>query len=137
MTQRRKPSVHRLESATQNDSLYGQRQLVLQARVVLVRRQIDPVEARVALGQLRWVALFLDREAARAVRALEVLEPVDGNARRARRELQQTRLPLGWPRAYAFPEPLDHLVVHLVPAVVRKLGPVVTTSFQTRVSTSG
>jgi hypothetical protein len=98
---------------------------VLQRVVVFVRREIDPIEACVALGQLARVTCLLDREPPRAVRTLEVLEAVDRDTRRACRELQQAGLALGRPAPDALPEPLDHLVVHLVPAVVSVLGPVV------------
>ena len=62
---------------------------MLQTRIVLIGRQIYPVEARMALRQLRRIARLLDRESPRSVRALEVFESIDGYARRARRELEQ------------------------------------------------
>lgn len=77
------------------------------------------------LRQRRYVARLLNSEPAGPIRALQVLEPVDGDARRPRRELQQPRLPLGGPAAHDLPEPLDHLVVDLVAAVVREFVPVV------------
>ena len=100
-------------------------QLPLQALVVLVRRQIEAVEARMAAREAVGVPALLDREPPRPVGALQVLEAVHGHARRARRELQQARLALRRPRPEALPEPLDHLVRLLVPAVVGELCPVV------------
>ena len=66
------------------------------------------------------VPTLLDRKAARRVAPLEILEGVDGHARGARRELEQTRLALRRPRAEARPELLDHPVRLLVPRVVGK-----------------
>ena len=108
--------------------LDGQCQLLLQSLVVLVGRQIYAVEASVRLRQLARVARLLDREATRTVGALQVLESVDGNTRRARGELQQTRLALRRPAANALPEPLDNFVVDLVAAVIGELRPVVATA---------
>jgi hypothetical protein len=90
-------------------------------------QETHPVEAGMALWQLRWIARLLDGKPTRPVRALEVLEPVDGDTRSAGRELEQARLALGWPAADALPEPLDDFIVELVAAVVGKLGPVVAT----------
>ena len=67
-------------------------QLLLQRVVRLVRRQIQPVEARVTLRQRRLVLCLFDREASRAVAALQVLESVHGDTRGTRGELQKTRL---------------------------------------------
>ncbi len=54
---------------------------------------------------------------------LGVLEAIDGFARGASRELEQAQLALRGPRA-ARPEPLDHPVRHLEPAVVGEPRPV-------------
>ena len=75
-------------SQTQQHPLYGPGQLLLQRLVILVWRQVDTVETSVTLRQLVRVARLLDREAPRAVRALQILEPVDGDTRRASGELQ-------------------------------------------------
>ena len=105
--------------------LHRPRQLLLERLVVLVRRQVDTVEARVALRQLVRVSTLLNREPPWAIRALQVLEAVDRNPRRARRELQQPALPLWRPAPHTLPEPLHDLVVDLVPTVVRELDPVI------------
>ena len=76
---------------------------------VRVRRQVETVEARVTLWQLSDLARFLEREPTGTVRTLQVLEPVDRDATRARRKLQQTRFLLGRPALDCFPEPLHDL----------------------------
>lgn len=78
------------------------------------------------LWQLARVTRFLNGEATRTVRSLQILETVDRNARRASCKLQQTGLALRWPATDALPEPLDDLIVDFVATVVRKLAPVVT-----------
>ena len=77
------------------------------------------------LWQLSDLSSFLDGKSSGAVRALQILEAVDGNAAGAGGELQQARLLLGIPRADAFPEVLDDLIVLGVAAVVGVLLPVV------------
>lgn len=97
--------------------LNGNRQLLFEGLIRLVRRQVDPVEARVTLGQLADLARLLDRKAPRAIRPLEVLEAVDRNARRAGRELEEARLLLSRPGGDALPEPADDLVPRRVAAL--------------------
>lgn len=122
--------------------LHRDRHLVLQCVVRLVRRQIQPVETNhvrpvilkrgrdknlpgVRFGERRRIPRLFDREPSRPVRPLQILEPVDRDSRGTRRELQQPRLLLRIPGAHDLPEVLDHLVLLLVPAVVRVLLPVV------------
>jgi hypothetical protein len=45
----------------------------------LVRRQIQTVEARMRLGELRLFSGLLDREATGSVGTLEIFETVDGD----------------------------------------------------------
>lgn len=120
-----------------HDALYSKRELMLQARIILIRRQINPVEARVTLRELVGVAGLLDRESPRPVGSLKVLEPVDRDTRCARGELQEARLALGRPAAHTLPEPLDDFVGHLIPTVIRKLGPVVPTRGLARLAAQG
>ncbi len=87
--------------------------------------QVEPIEARVAAREATRVPALLDRKPPRSIAALEILEAVDGNARGARGELEQARFALREPRTEARPEPLDHPVRLLVPAVVREPRPVV------------
>ncbi len=68
---------------------------------------------------------LLDGEAPRSVAALEILEPVDGDARGTRGELEQARFLLTVPGPHRLPEELDHLVGFGVAAVVGMLLPVV------------
>ena len=100
-------------------------QLLLQALVVLIRREIQPIKARMAPRQTVRIAALLDREPPRRVRALQILEPVDRYTGCASGELQQARLAFGRPASNALPEPLDDFVVHLVTTIVGVLGPVV------------
>ena len=72
-------------------------QLLLQALIILIRRQIQPIKARMAPRQPTRIAALLDREPARSIAALQILESVHGHARRARGKLQQPRLALRWP----------------------------------------
>lgn len=60
-------------------SLDGQCQLLFQCSVILVWRKVNAVEACVTLRQLARVARLLDREATGAIRALQILEAVNGN----------------------------------------------------------
>src|SRR6266571_1222413 len=90
--------------------------------MVLVRRQVEAIEVRVAAWEAVRVPALLDHKATRAVAALETLEGIDGNAGGARRELEQAHRR---PRAEARPEPLDHPARFLVPAVVGEPHPVV------------
>jgi hypothetical protein len=53
------------------------------------------VETRMTLWQLRDFSGLFDRESTRAVRALQVLEAVDGDTRGTGRELQQSGLRAG------------------------------------------
>ena len=64
-------------------------------------------------------------EPPRPVRALQVFEPIDGDTRRARGELEQARLLFLVELAHDLPEPLDELVVLLAAPVVRVAFPVV------------
>jgi len=70
-------------------------------------------------------ASLLNRKSPGSIGPLQVFEAIDGDATGSRGELQQTRLLLGIPRADAFPEVLDDLVVLRVAAVVGVLLPVV------------
>lgn len=85
------PKTHRL--------LDGPRELLVEGVVALVRRQVETVEASVGFRELRFLARLLDREAAGAIGALQVLEAVDRDARCARGELQEARFLLGVPAA--------------------------------------
>jgi hypothetical protein len=67
--------------------------------VGLVRRQIQTVEARMRLGELRLLAGLLDREATGSVGSLEILETVDGDTRSTGGELQEAGFLLGVPAA--------------------------------------
>ena len=60
----------------------------LRAPIVLVRWQVEAIEARVAASEAVWVPALLDCKAVGAVAALEILEGVDGHARGARHELE-------------------------------------------------
>ena len=88
------------------------REFLLQSIEALIRRQVQSIEASVRLGQLGLLSRLLDREAAGAVGALEVLEAVDGDARGAGCELQEARFLFGVPSA-------DALCMH-VSLVVRR-----------------
>lgn len=70
------------------------------------------------------VPTLLDRKPSRSITPLQILEPIDGNPTRPRRELQQPRLLLRVPRADHLPEVLDHLILFLVAAVVGVFLPV-------------
>jgi hypothetical protein len=63
----------------------------------LVRRQIQTIEARMRLGELRLFAGLLDREATGSVGTLEIFEAVDGDTRSTSGELQEAGLLLGVP----------------------------------------
>lgn len=75
--------------------LNGNRELLLQRLERLIRREIDPVEACVRLGQLADLASLLDSKPPWSVRALKVLEAVDRDTRRAGRELKKPGLERG------------------------------------------
>lgn len=106
--------------------LHGQCQFGFQRTSVRVRRQVDTVEAGVTLGQLRDLACLFDREAARTIGALQVLEAVDRDTGGAGGKLQKTRLALRRPRLDGRPEPLHHLVLLGEATVVGEPLPVVT-----------
>lgn len=72
-------------------SLYREQQLLFETLEVFVGWQLDPIEASMAPRQLRRIARLVDRESPRSIRALQILEPVDGYSRGARHELQQAR----------------------------------------------
>lgn len=74
-------------------------ELLCERVVGLVRRQIQTVEARVRLGELRLFARLFDREATGSVGTLKIFEPVDGDTRGTSGELQEARLLLGVPAA--------------------------------------
>jgi len=106
--------------------LHCKSQLVFQRSIVLVRRQVDPVEAGMALWKLRGIARLLDSESAGAIRTLQILEPVDRDSGGSSSELEQAGFTFGRPASNALPKPLDDLVTHLISSVVRELAPVVT-----------
>ena len=74
-------------------------ELLCERVVGLVRRQIQTVEARVRLGELRLFARLFDREATGSVGTLKIFEPVDGDTRGTSGELQEAGLLLGVPAA--------------------------------------
>lgn len=80
------------------------------------------------LRQRRDITRLLYSESARTIGPLQILEAVDRDTRRACCELQQSGFLLCRPSAHNLPEPLDHLVVHLVSTIVRELVPVVPIS---------
>ena len=84
------PDANLLLSET-DGLLDGPEELALQRVESLVRWQVEPVEARVTLRQLRLLARLLDSEATRSIGALQILEAVDGDTGSAGRELQETR----------------------------------------------
>ena len=84
-----------------NSLLHSPQQLLLQYLIAFIRRQIQPVETSMRLRQLSLLSGLLNREASRPIRALQVLETVDGDTRSTGGELQQPRLLLGVPAAYA------------------------------------
>jgi hypothetical protein len=75
------------------------RELLCEHFVGLVRRQIQTVEARMRLGELRLFAGLLDSEATGSVGTLEILETVDGDTRGTCGELQEAGFLLGVPAA--------------------------------------
>lgn len=87
------PKPHRL--------LHRQTQFILQRLKRLIRRQIEAIKASMTLWQLIMFARLLDRESSRAIRALQILEPVDRNTRGAGRKLEETRFLLRVPGADA------------------------------------
>lgn len=67
-----------------------------------------PVEAAMTPGQLSRPSQHpLNREPPRSVASVQVLEPVDRHARRARAELEEFRLEGGGEELDGDPEPLD------------------------------
>ena len=62
--------------------------------MVLVRRQVEAIEVRVAAWEAVRVPALLDHKATRAVAALETLESIDEHARCVRGELEQAHLGL-------------------------------------------
>ena len=58
-----------------------ERELALERVVVRVRREVEPVEAGVALGELRHLARLFEREPPGPVRALQVLEAARARGR--------------------------------------------------------
>ena len=79
---------------------------MLQTRIILIRRQVDPIEARMTLRELTLLTRLLNRESPRPIGSLQVFETINRNSRRARRELQEARFLLCVPAADAlqFPE---------------------------------
>jgi len=77
--------------------LDGPGELLREHFVGLVGRQIQAVEARMRLGELRFFARLLDREATGSVGTLEILETVDGDTRSTGGELQEAGFLLGVP----------------------------------------
>lgn len=77
------------------------------------------------LGQRTHLARLLNGKPPRPITALQILEPIDRDTTRPRRELQQPRLLLGIPRPNHLPEVLDDVVLFLVAAVVGVFLPVV------------
>ena len=72
-------------------------EFALQTFKVLVRRQVEEIEARMAAWETARVCALLDRKPARAIASLEILGAIDRHARRAGCKLEQTRLALRWP----------------------------------------
>lgn len=107
--------------------LHSKRQLLLESRIILIRRQVDPIEAGVTLWKLRRIPRLLDREPPWSIRTLQVFEAVYRNTRSSRGKLQEARLSLGGPAPHTLPEPLDDLVRDFVPSVIGELGPIIAT----------
>lgn len=63
--------------AKKNYALNSQSQLLLQRRIILIRRQINPIEARMTLRQLARVSRLLNRKPSRSIRPLQILESID------------------------------------------------------------
>lgn len=106
-------------------ALDGKGEFMFKTGIVLVRGQINPIEAGMTLRQLRWVTRLFDRETSGTIRALQIFEAIDGYARSSGRKLKKSRFALRRPAADAFPEPLDDFVVHLVSTIIREFRPVV------------
>lgn len=106
-------------------SLNSERELLLQALIILVRRQVKPVEAGVATWKPRRVTRLLDGESPGSIRSLQILEAINRHSRGSGGELKQASFLFRGPRPDALPEPFDDLVGLLVAAVVGKLTPVV------------
>ena len=81
------------------------------------------------LGQLIRIARFLNRKPSRTVRTLKVFEPIDRNPRRSSGELQQARFSFGRPGANDFPEPFNHLIIGVIPSIIRVSSPVIAEGF--------
>lgn len=77
------------------------------------------------LRQLPHLTRLLNRKSPRPITPLQILKPINRNATRARRKLQQSTLLLSIPAPNAPPEVLDDFVVLRVAAVVGMLLPVV------------
>lgn len=77
------------------------------------------------LRQRSRVPTLLNCKSSRSIASLQILETVDGDSARARRELQQTRFLLCVPRPNNFPEALNDLILLLVASVVGVFLPVI------------
>ena len=71
-------------------ALDGKCEFLLKTGVVLVWRQINPIETGMALRQLRRVTRFFDRETSGTIRALQIFEAIDGYARSSGRKLKKS-----------------------------------------------
>ena len=105
--------------------LDSQPQLVLQSLDVLVRREVQSIEACVASWQLARIPVLFDGEPSWAVRALKVLETVDRYPRGSGGELEEAGFLLWGPRAKDLPEPGDDFVFSIITTVVGELGPII------------
>ena len=77
------------------------------------------------LGKVVDFSRLLDREPARTITTLEILETVDRDTGCTGRELEQSRLLLAIPRPNSLPEELDNLVRLRVTTVIRVLLPII------------
>ena len=108
-----------------NRLLHSPQQLLLQRIKALIRRQIQPIETRMTLRQLRLLPRLLNGEPPGPVTTLQILEPIDRDPTGSGRELQESRLLLGIPGSDALPEVLDHDVGFRVATVISVFLPVI------------
>lgn len=109
-----------LSSACTSDSLHsettrlldGSEQLVVQFVIVLVRRNVNPIEAGVGFGQVVGAGINLvDGKEPWASSTLEGFETLQGNPGRAGDKLQQPGSALLVEGLYSFPKPFDDVAV--------------------------
>jgi len=113
------------EGKGEDHVLDGQPQLVLQGLDVLVRWEVQSIEARVASWQLASVSVLFNGKPPRTVRTLKVLETVDWYPRGSGGELEKAGLLFWGPRTKDLPKPGDDLIFFIVATVVGELGPIV------------